>query len=95
MSKSFAVALSLFVTQSLAAPCKALVLSGGGNNGAWEAGVMWGLAHYGNPEDFYWDVLTGVSAGSINTAGSAGFSPEQVLEYTEWLSESWLNMTTD
>ena len=28
--------------------CRALVLSGGGTNGAWEAGIVWGLTHYGN-----------------------------------------------
>lgn len=30
----------------------ALSLEGGGNKGAYEAGVIWGLMHYGNPEDF-------------------------------------------
>lgn len=29
--------------------CYALALSGGGDNGAWQAGVLWGLTHYGNP----------------------------------------------
>jgi hypothetical protein len=43
---------------------------------------MWGLANYGNPEDYYWDVMTGVSAGSINSGGAAGFGPEEVLEMT-------------
>ena len=32
----------------------ALALSGGANNGAWEAGVLYGLINYGNPEDFKW-----------------------------------------
>ena len=32
--------------------CTALILSGGGSNGAWEVGVLWGLTHYGDPEDF-------------------------------------------
>ena len=27
--------------------CHALVLSGGGSNGAWEAGVIYGFANYG------------------------------------------------
>ena len=49
--------------------CRALVLSGGGARGAYEAGVVWGLTHYGDPSDYYWDVHTGVSAGSINTLG--------------------------
>jgi predicted acylesterase/phospholipase RssA len=67
--------------------CRALVLSGGSNNGAWEVGVIWGLTHYGNPEDYYWDVVTGISAGAINTAGTAGWAPEDVVEMTEYLSD--------
>ena len=63
-----------------AVPCKALVLSGGSNNGAWEVGVMWGLTNYGNPEDYYWDVVSGISAGAINTAGTAGWKPDEVVE---------------
>ena len=53
--------------------CRALVLSGGSNNGAWEAGVMYGLLHDGNPADFAWDVVTGVSAGALNTCAIATF----------------------
>lgn len=65
------------------------MLSGGGNRGAWEAGVMWGLAYYGYSEDYHWDVMTGISAGSINAAGSAGFAPHEVLENVSFLSEQW------
>lgn len=78
-----------------AVPCKALILSGGANLGAWEIGVMWGLAHYGDPTDYYWDVVSGISAGAINAAGLAGWKPEEVLEMTEYLSESWLEITND
>ena len=60
--------------------CRALVLSGGATNGAWEAGILWGLATYGNTADFEYDVTTGISAGAINTAGIAGFAPEEVME---------------
>ena len=52
--------------------CRALVLSGGGSNGAWEAGVLWGFLNYGNPEDFEYDVVSGISAGSINAVAMAG-----------------------
>ena len=34
--------------------CYALVLSGGGTNGAWEAGIIWGLMNYGDPTDYEW-----------------------------------------
>ena len=69
--------------------CRALALSGGANHGAWEAGVMWGLLHYGNPEDYSWDVVTGVSAGAINTAAISTFAPEDTLNMTEYLSGAW------
>lgn len=77
-----AISLALISRTAYTAACKALVLSGGGNDGAWEAGVMWGLANYGNPDDFHWDVVTGISAGSINAAGIAGFAPSEVVEAT-------------
>ena len=53
---------------------------------------MWGLAHYGQPTDYYWDVVSGISAGAINTAGTAGWSPSEVVEMTEWLSEEWYSL---
>ena len=46
-------------------------MSGGGVNGAWEAGVIYGLTHYGDPNEFQWDVVSGVSAGCINAAAVA------------------------
>ena len=75
--------------------CRALVLSGGSNLGAWEAGVAWGLVHYGNPEDFAWDTVSGVSAGSINTGGFATWEKGTEVEFTEFLSDQWAQMTND
>ena len=66
--------------------CRALVNGGGGSNGAWEAGVIWGLTHYGEPTDYYWDVHTGVSAGSIMTLGQIGFLPSETVEASEYAS---------
>ena len=60
--------------------CRALVLSGGGTNGAWDAGILWGLVNNGNPTDFAYDVTTGVSTGAINTASIAGFAPEEAVK---------------
>ena len=55
------------------------MLSGGGSNGAWEVGVLWGFVHYGNPADFEWDYMTGISAGAINTAGFVGWAPGEEI----------------
>ena len=75
--------------------CRALVLSGGGTNGAWEAGIIWGLTHYGNAEDYTWDMHTGISAGSINTIGLIGWEPEQTVEAAEYLSNMWASVDND
>ena len=55
---------------------------------------MWGLLHYGDPSDFAWDVITGVSAGAINTAGTAVFETGDEVNMTEFLSDAWANLTS-
>jgi hypothetical protein len=75
--------------------CHALAMSGGGSNGAWEAGMLWGFAHSANPSDFYYDVMTGISAGAINTAGLAGFAPEEVIAAADFLSDTWNSLSND
>lgn len=70
---SFTMAVFAASVSAKEGTCKALALSGGGSNGAWEAGVLWGLVNYGTPSDFDYDVLTGVSAGSINAMALAGW----------------------
>ena len=83
------------ISEAADGKCRALVLSGGSNNGAWEAGVMWGLLHYGNPTDFAWDTVSGVSAGAINTGGIATWEKGTELEMTEWLSLKWQTMQNE
>lgn len=75
--------------------CRVLVLSGGGSNGAWEAGVLYGMLNEGNPADYEWDVVTGVSAGSINTSAIAGWNKGEETEMVSWLSDLWKNLRTD
>jgi len=70
-------------------------MSGGGANGAWEAGVIWGLAHYGDPIDYRWDVLSGISAGGFNSVFGVGFEPQDVLKMTEFISDAWLNLKNE
>ena len=74
--------------------CTALVLSGGGANGAWESGVLWGMVNYGNPDDFAYDVVSGISAGAINTLALAGFETGKEKEAAQWLSDLWKNLKT-
>ena len=75
--------------------CRALALSGGGSNGAWEAGVIWGFMNYGSPDDFTYDVVTGVSAGSINGLAVSGWEIGDEVAMADWLSDMWNSLTTD
>ena len=69
--------------------CTALALSGGGNNGSWEVGVFWGMVNYGDAEDFKFDVMTGVSAGAINTGVMSGWEIGTEKELADWGSDLW------
>ena len=75
--------------------CKALVLSGGGSNGAWESGVIWGLLHYGNRYDYMYDVVAGVSIGSINASGLAVFEIGNELEASNYIFKTWENIDSN
>lgn len=46
-------------------------MGGGGSKGAWESGVLWGLYYAakedGNKHKYQYDVVSGVSTGSVNS----------------------------
>ena len=47
--------------------------------------------HDGNPDDFQWDVVTGISGGAINTGAMSVWAKEDGLAMSEWLSDMWQN----
>lgn len=69
------------------------MLSGGGSNGSWEAGVLWGLTHYGDANDFAYDWISGISAGAINTACLSGWAKGDEKRASEYLSYTWTTLT--
>lgn len=75
--------------------CRAAAFAGGGSRGAYEAGVVYGFNHGKNPSDFAWDVVTGVSAGALNSAGISLWEPSKGKEMSEWLEQVWLSLSTD
>ena len=68
------VFIAVLVSNVTANKCTALAMSGGGAHGAFEAGVLWGLIkNEPNKDKYIYDVVTGVSAGSINALGVAAW----------------------
>ena len=96
MRATTVLASALMVAAANAADgkCRALALSGGANHGSYEVGVMWGLVNYGNPDDFAWNVVTGVSAGAINTAATAVFATGDEANMVDFLTACWANLTS-
>lgn len=55
-------------------PCRVLALSGGGDKGAYEAGVIHGLVNNLSEQgETEWDVVTGISAGAINAGAIVSY----------------------
>ena len=80
------------VSAQLGNTCHALVLSGGGSNGAWEAGVIYGLTHFDNADEYRYDVVSGVSAGAINSAGIGVWAPGEEVQGSEKLVSLWADL---
>lgn len=75
--------------------CHALAMSGGANKGAYEAGVVYGLAHNLPADQVAWDVITGVSAGAINAAGMSVWPVGQEKEMSEFMVNILQGLKTD
>jgi predicted acylesterase/phospholipase RssA len=88
------MALTAMAEAQQGTKCRALAMSGGSNKGAWEVGVLWGLLHYGNPEDYAWDMITGVSTGAINTSATTIFAKGDEYAMSEFMSDAWVNLTS-
>ena len=56
---------------------------------------MWGLLHYGDPEDFAWDVGSGISAGALNTGFSSVYATGNEMKMTEMLSLAWASVNSN
>eukprot|EP01133_Synstelium_polycarpum_P001378 gene1378-1583_t len=73
--------------------CRAISLSGSGDRGAWQSGVISGLVKLRAAEDSQWDVVSGISGGSINAAWLSMYSKGQEIEAAEALVEKWMTIT--
>jgi len=69
--------------------CYVLALEGGGDKGAYQSGVLKGLVDSVSSEDIQWDVITGVSVGSIDAIAIATFETGKEIEATDFLIETW------
>ena len=84
------IILALFAGQSVCQqmPCSVLVLSGGGSYGAFQASVIEQIS------DTYFDVVTGISAGSLNAFYLSLFPHTEQVDASTNLVELWKSIKT-
>jgi predicted acylesterase/phospholipase RssA len=69
-------------------------MSGGGDRGAYEAAVFIELTNLLPLKDVSYDVITGVSAGSMNACGLGLFTPEDIYGATEFVFGIWNSISS-
>ena len=91
-SKAIALTVLAIDQAHAAQTCNALALGGGGSRGAYQAGAIHALMREGNPADYAWDVVTGISVGSVNATGLGMFAPEDGLTMSDFVKTTWDNL---
>jgi len=83
----------LFIIISLCRDkCRAITVEGGGTKGAYEAGVISGLANLLPPEERQWNVVSGVSVGSLTAANMALYPVGEEIQAAKFIQEMWLTI---
>ncbi len=71
------------------AKCLILVLQGGGDKAAYQAGAIKALAENLPKNERKWDVITGISSGSVNAAVLSVFEKGDEIEAADYLLKKW------
>lgn len=74
--------------------CRALSLGAGGTRGAYQAGALVTLTTLLPGEDVQWNVVSGMSAGSINAGGVSLFPMGQEVAMAQFLKSVWLHLNS-
>lgn len=88
---SLAIALLAGKTFGLSDKCYTLSMEGGGSHGAYEAGVLWSFATLLPPEERVWDIITGISAGALNSRVCAQFEYGDEINMAQKTIDAWLS----
>ena len=70
--------------------CRVLSLRAGGTKGAYEVGVLTEMLNWVDPKEMEYDVVEGVSAGSVNSALISIFNKGDEKAAFENLKNVWL-----
>lgn len=69
--------------------CRAFAFGGAGDKGAYQVGVLAGLIETLPAEETQYDVITGVSTGSINALAMGQFAKGNETAFVDYMQEWW------
>jgi len=72
--------------------CYVLALAGGGDRGAYQAGVIKGLAENLPKSEVIWDIITGISVGAINTMALSLYPQGEEIQAANYIVEKWMSL---
>ncbi len=75
--------------------CLGLVLKGGANKGAYEAGAIYALVMNLPPEDVMYDVVSGISVGALNAAHIASYPQGDEVAMSFEMIQLWTNLASN
>ena len=84
------VILTLFVTIMSQKVCRAIAFGGGGDRGAYEAGAVKALVEQQSAEKVQWNVLSGISVGSLSAAALSQFKIGEEKAASDFLISTWM-----
>ena len=74
--------------------CRALVLEGGGDKGAWQGAAIAGLVKNLPKEEVQYDVISGVSVGSLNGFAVASHEKGDEEAMAKYIIKTWKDLKT-
>ena len=83
---TFFVFIKLIITDD---KCRVLVLEGGGDRGAYHGGAFETLVEMLPPNEVAYDVITGISAGSLNGLSISLFEKGDEKRARDYLKNIW------
>lgn len=72
--------------------CYSLSMEGGGTHGAYEAGVLWSYVNNIPAEERQWNIITGISTGSLNSRVCAQFEYGDELNMADKVVNTWMSL---
>jgi hypothetical protein len=84
--------LLFFLPMSLSQSCLSVSLEGGGSHGAYEAGALYTMAYTLPAASVAYDIISGISAGAINTGAMVQFPKGQEQAMATFMVNTWLTI---